>query len=61
MSLHEWAETSGVLPTYPTTETGAVSVVLDHSHPDRAALWRLSDYAVSTVSGPVIWLVPRQK
>ena len=22
-------------------------------------LWRLADYAVSTISGPVVWLVPR--
>jgi len=61
MTLKQWLETSGVLPTHPTTETSAVSVVLDHFHPARADLWRLSDYAVSTVSGPAVWLVPRQK
>jgi hypothetical protein len=28
-------------------------------YPQLRELWRLSDYAVSTVSGPTVWLVPR--
>lgn len=59
MLLTEWQSTSGILATHPTTERGAVSLVLDHSHPMRSELWHLHDYVVSTVSGPVVWLVPR--
>ena len=59
MTLADWSKKHGVLPTHPTTERGAVSVVCD----DRAAcaeLYHLSDYAVSTVSGVVRWLVPKK-
>ena len=59
MTLREWSEANGILATHPTTERGAVSVVVDINHPQRSDLWVLSDYHVSTVSGPVIWLVPK--
>ena len=58
-TLHGWTQRTGVLPTEPTTECGATSVVLSHTHPCRPALWQLADYAVSSVSGVVVWLVPR--
>lgn len=48
----------GVSPTPPTTERGAVSVIVDVSHPDHWRFYKLSDYAVSTRSGPLMWLVP---
>ncbi len=58
-TLADWTKATGILPTYPTTERGAVSVI---STSDRtkyhAHLWHLTDYKVSTVSGPVVWLVP---
>ena len=57
MTLQEWSDASGILPTRPTTETQAVSVVID-DHPFRLELWRLSDYRVYSVSGVVVWLVP---
>jgi hypothetical protein len=56
-TFREWCKRFDVLPTTPTTECGAVSVIVDK--PD-VSLWHLSDYAVSTVSGPVVWLVPRR-
>jgi len=59
MTLAEWSESTGILPTTPTTESGAVSVVIDHEHQNRAQLWHLTDYAVSSVSGVVVWLVPK--
>lgn len=60
MTLKEWCDKSGILPTHPTTERGAVSVILDHSNPHRPELWRLDDYAVSSVSAVVVWLLPRR-
>jgi len=57
-SLADWAAESGIKPTAPTTERGAVSVTIDPADPTRAGLWRLSDYTVSTSSGSVVWLVP---
>lgn len=58
MLLQQWSEVSGILPTYPTTEKRAVSVVVDHDNQHRKSLFNLADYAVSTCAGAVIWLVP---
>ena len=58
MTLKEWSERTGILPTHPTTETRAVSIVTDFAHPDRRELWHLSDHKVSSVWGVVVWLVP---
>jgi hypothetical protein len=58
-TLREWCKRHSILLTYPTTETGAVSVIYDG--PDRAELFHLSDFVVSTVSGPVLWLWPRNR
>ena len=60
-TLAQWAADARVFPTHPTTEHGAVSVVIHHTHPLRRELWRLADYCVSTVSGPVVWLTPRRQ
>lgn len=59
MTLREWSELTGILPTHPTTERGAVSVICNAQHKHSWELWHLSDYAVSSVSGPVVWLIPR--
>jgi hypothetical protein len=58
MSLSEWSKLTGILPTHPTTEHGAVSLLCSVGEPHRAKLWQLTNYKVSTVSGPVVWLVP---
>lgn len=59
MKLQEWCELSGILYTHPTTETKAVSVCCNRDTPYYWMLWLLGDYAVSSVSGPVVWLVPK--
>lgn len=61
MTLAQWCRSADVKPTHPTTERGAVSLIYDlhHSYPLYADLWCLSDYCVSSVSGPVVWLVPK--
>jgi hypothetical protein len=59
MTLAEWSAATGILPTHPTTERGAVSLCCSPNDADRVQLWNLTDFAVSTVSGPVIWLVPK--
>jgi hypothetical protein len=56
MTLQDWSKMTGVLPTHPTTEKGAVSVIVDNPPSE---LWHLSDYVVSSVSGPVVWLLKR--
>lgn len=61
MTLHEWSQLTSILPTHPTTECSAVSVIVDHLNEHRSKLWRLTDYAVSSVCGIVIWLVPRKR
>lgn len=62
MTLADWTALSGIKPTHPTTEKGAVSVCSNSmGNPYHAELWRLSDYKVSSVSGPVVWLVPHPK
>lgn len=57
MTLNEWCKRCGVKPTHPTTEAGAVSVIISFPH---WGLYHLDDYVVSSVSGPVVWLVPRK-
>ena len=66
MTLSQWVALAGITPTHQTTERGAVSVVVSTDFKTRwtatySALWRLDDYAVSSVCGAVIWLVPRAK
>lgn len=61
ITLAEWSKETGILPTHPTTEKQAVSVVIDHMHDGRSNdLWRLSDYVVSSCCGIVVWLLPRK-
>lgn len=59
MKLTEWADATDTVITW---EAGAGTYVVprgDMPHAIRAALWGLEDYAVSTVSGPVIYLTPK--
>lgn len=58
MTLKEWSEQTGIRPTYPTTEKGAVSVICDERDTPRVELYHVTDYKVSSVQGDVIWLVP---
>jgi hypothetical protein len=61
MTLKEWCATMNILPTHPTTEKGAVSVILyKEPHQNQSELWHLDDYTVSSVSGVVVWLVPKR-
>lgn len=75
MTLTDWNRQAGALgvrgavPFVPTdAHTGRVSgpatgayVVPESAaiDPIRAALWRLEDYLVSSVTGGAIWLIPR--
>ena len=59
LSFADWEALAGVWGTPPTTEYEAVSVCIDHNHPHFSLLWQLDDYKVSTVSGPIVWLLPR--
>ena len=60
MTLAEWSEEHAV--TVETHSSGAKFVLNAHSLSARAkwGLHHLVDYAVSTVSGPVHWLAPRE-
>lgn len=58
-TLAQWSKRYGILPTTPTTEKQAVSVIVNPDSEDKIDLFQLSDYAVSSVCGVVIWLVPR--
>lgn len=59
MTLREWCKQANVLPTHPTTEKQAVSLLADHNTPNYHELWNLEDYNVSSRSGPVFWLTPK--
>ncbi len=61
MTLSEWSKRTGILPTHATTERQAVSVCVSPRDLLVNALWELDDYAVSTRSGSVVWLVPKKK
>ena len=58
MTFAEWSKLTGILPTHPTTERQAISVIIDLKHPNYPDLFHLTDYVVSSVCGIVIWLVP---
>ena len=62
-TLAEWSEKTGILPTHPTTEKGAVSVLVDiiDQRRERTQLFHLEDYFVSSAGGLVVWLVPRSR
>lgn len=60
MTLQEWSKMAGVLPTHPTTERGAVSVVYSRLNAHYYTLWRLDDYRVDSVQAGVVWLLPRE-
>lgn len=60
MNFADWSKRTGILPTHPTSETGAISVISYSSlTPHHADLWHLDDYTVSSVCGSVVWLMPR--
>ena len=60
MTLAKWS-TDFAIPI-ERHHTGGTLVYCTQSERPRAyvALFGLSDYAVSTVSGPVVWLTPRR-
>lgn len=55
MTLEQWTRFSGISPKVHPNGGTYVHVVCPHS---KWLLYRLTDYKVSTVSGPVVWLVP---
>ena len=55
MTLAEWCDTA---ETRPEKFAGGTLVCASERTKGFTRLWSLSDYAVSTRSGPVIWLVP---
>lgn len=59
MTLDQWCKQAGVLPTHPTTETGAVSVLVGKDTPCLSALWCLEDFVVRSRAGVVVWLAPK--
>lgn len=62
MTLQEWCQKTNTTRTYPDDESGTVCVaVVPHNYERRSDLWHLDDYAVSTVSGPIVYLVPRTR
>jgi len=63
MTLKDWSDKHGILPTHPTTEHGAVSLIVGAGNAVqhiRVELFHLLDYVVSSACGIVIWLVPRK-
>lgn len=67
MTLKEWSDKEGILPTEPTTEKGAVSVLVNfYAHgaegcPALKELGSLTDYVISYQKGTLVWLTPKKK
>lgn len=59
MTLQEWSDKYGILPT-TATGTGAVTLATRVGSDAHRELYALSDYKVSSVTGPIAWLVPIQ-
>jgi hypothetical protein len=60
MMLIEWLETHCEGWECVRYEGGAIAIP-DRSYSERAALWALDDYAVSSVVAGTIWLVPKRE
>ena len=58
MTLAEWCDTA---ETRPEKCAGGTLVYANERTKGFIDLWRLSDFAVSSRSGPVIWLVPASR
>jgi hypothetical protein len=56
MTLHECIEKHG--DYQPKREDGSTCVLINKGQASPEYFW-LTDYIVSTVSGPVLWMVPR--
>lgn len=54
-TLNEWITAEGITPL---KRDDASVVILDNWATPPSALWRLSDYFVSSVGAGVIWLLP---
>lgn len=68
ITLEQWAIQSGIQPQqslsgiHPGPEQSVGTyIIIDHYNPYRKQLWLLSDYAVSSVAGSVVWMVPRME
>ena len=59
MTLKEW-ELSARVSSSVHAPSGCVYVVVGFDNPRRVDLFRLCDYVVSSVVGPVLWLVRRR-
>jgi hypothetical protein len=60
MTLQEWSKAKGILVRRNDSGgTYVLATLYSHQTVDTRELWHLSDYVVSTVSGPVVWLVKR--
>lgn len=57
MTLQEWEKLSSIKSDSVKTSS---FVVVDIENPHRKELWNLSDYAVTSASASVVWLVPRK-
>jgi hypothetical protein len=56
MTLKEWCEVLGIIPT-PLTDKDYCSICYNWTNNlHHTKLWHLSDYRVISVSGVVIWL-----
>jgi hypothetical protein len=60
MTLKQYCDRNNVTINR-NAKTGATHLVMPSTapYPQLWELWRLSDYAVSTVSGPIVWVVSR--
>lgn len=58
MTLREWSDQTGIPIDHPALRSDATCVYCVVGTVAYRLLWGVTDYAVSSVSGPTVWLVP---
>lgn len=60
-TLSHWITAAGIIAhtTYLSEERYAIGVYANEHTPNYKQLWNLRDFIVSSISGPIVWLVPR--
>lgn len=64
MTLKEWSDQAGVEVEHPEFVADSPTFLYlanKDKTPNYKELWSLSDYDVSAVTGPVVWLLPKPK
>jgi hypothetical protein len=60
MTLQDWCRRNNAIPRPIDGYDGSTSVLSSTTWPEYHKLWYLDDFTVSSVVGPVVYLVPKK-